>query len=69
MPEIKQKSFLSGIINDPRSTNPQGFFYGENIEVGNQKSIKHTQKACLMFSARSKAKVKYLSSWTMEQLL
>ena len=40
MPEIKQKSFLAGIINDPRSNNPQGFFYGENVEVGNQKSIK-----------------------------
>ncbi len=38
--EIGQSSFLSGAINDPRSNNPQGFFYGENIEVGNQKSIK-----------------------------
>jgi len=51
MPEIKQKSFLAGIINDPRSTNPQGFFYGENVEVGNQKSIKPTPKAWWMCSA------------------
>ncbi len=40
MPEIKQTSFLAGAINDPRSNNPQGFWYSENIEVGNRKSIK-----------------------------
>lgn len=40
MPEIKQNNFLAGALNDPRSNNPAGFWYSENMEVGKRKSLK-----------------------------
>jgi len=37
---INQNNFWSGMVNDPRSTLPGGFWYSENFDVGRKKSLK-----------------------------